>query len=104
MSGRRWPFEQLISPSGGCQGEDRRLRASTGEEAGHSAQAEGFWSPFKCGPGIFHACKEVPIWIKEYSIRNVGLDEAQGGIKISRRNSNNLTCAGNTTLMAKSKE
>ena len=35
---------------------------------------------------------------------NAGLDEAQAGIKISRRNSNNLRYADNTTLMAESKE
>ena len=37
-------------------------------------------------------------------MRNVGLDEAQAGIKISRRNINNLRYADNTTLMAESKE
>ena len=37
-------------------------------------------------------------------MRNTGLDEAQAGIKISRRNSNNFTYAENTTLMAKSEE
>ena len=37
-------------------------------------------------------------------MRNAGLDEAQAGIKIARRNSNNLRCAGDTTLMAESEE
>ena len=37
-------------------------------------------------------------------MRNAGLEEAQGGIKISRRNINNLRYADNTTLMAESKE
>ena len=37
-------------------------------------------------------------------MRNVGLDEAQAGIKIARRNSNNLRYADDTTLMAESKE
>ena len=37
-------------------------------------------------------------------MRNAGLDEAQAGIKISRRNINNLRYAGDTTLMAESKE
>ena len=37
-------------------------------------------------------------------MRNVGLDEAQAGIKISGRNINNLRYADNTTLMAESKE
>ena len=40
----------------------------------------------------------------EYIMRNVRLDEAQAGIKIARRNINNLRCADNTTLMAESKE
>ena len=37
-------------------------------------------------------------------MRNAGLDEAQAGIKIARRNINNLRYANNTTLMAESKE
>ena len=37
-------------------------------------------------------------------MRNAGLDEAQAGIKIARRNINNLTYADDTTLMAESKE
>ena len=40
----------------------------------------------------------------EYIVRNAGLDEAQAGIKISRRNINNLSYADDTTLMAESKE
>ena len=37
-------------------------------------------------------------------MRNAGLDEAQAGIKIARRNINNLTYADDTILMAESKE
>ena len=40
----------------------------------------------------------------EYIIRNPGLDEAQAGIKIARRNINNLRYADDTTLMAESEE
>ena len=40
----------------------------------------------------------------EYITWNVGLDEAQAGIKIARRNINNLRYAGDTTLMAESEE
>ena len=40
----------------------------------------------------------------EYIIRNTGLDEAQTGIKIARRNINNLRYADDTTLMAKNEE
>ena len=37
-------------------------------------------------------------------MRNAGLDEAQAGIKIARRNMNNLRYADDTTLMAENKE
>ena len=37
-------------------------------------------------------------------MRNPGLEEAQAGIKIARRNINNLRYADNTTLMAQSEE
>ena len=40
----------------------------------------------------------------EYIVRNVGLEEAQAGIKIAGRNINNLRYADDTTLMAESKE
>ena len=40
----------------------------------------------------------------EYIIRNAGLEEAQAGIKIARRNINNLRYADDTTLMAEGEE
>ena len=40
----------------------------------------------------------------EYIMRNVGLDEAQAGIKIAQRNINNLRYADDTTLMSESEE
>ena len=40
----------------------------------------------------------------EHVTRNAGLDELQAGIKIGRRNINNLTYADDTTLMAESEE
>ena len=40
----------------------------------------------------------------EYIMWNARLDEAQAGIKIARRNINNLRCAHDTTLRAESKE
>ena len=48
-------------------------------------------------PCLFHLCAEYIIW-------NAGLDEAQAGIKIARRNINNLTYADDTTHMAESEE
>ena len=40
----------------------------------------------------------------EYIMWNARLDEAQAGIKIARRNINNLRCSDDTTLMAESEE
>ena len=40
----------------------------------------------------------------EYIMRNAGLEEAQTGIKIARKNINNLIYADDTTLMAESEE
>ena len=48
-------------------------------------------------PCLFGLCAE-------YIMLNVGLDEAQAGIKIAWRNINNLRHADDTTLMAESKE
>ena len=42
--------------------------------------------------------------IAEYIKRNAGLEEAQAGIKIAGRNTNNLRYADDTTLMAESEE
>ena len=40
----------------------------------------------------------------EYIMRNAGLDEAQAGIKIARRNMHNLRCADDTIFMSESEE
>ena len=40
----------------------------------------------------------------EYNMRNTGLDEAKAGIKIARRNINNLRYTDDTTLIAESEE
>ena len=40
----------------------------------------------------------------EYIVRNAGLEEAQAGIKIAGKNTNNLRYADDTTLMAESEE
>ena len=42
--------------------------------------------------------------LSEYIMRNAGLDESQAGIKIARRNTNNLRYTGNSTLMGESEE
>ena len=42
--------------------------------------------------------------MSDYIMRNAGLEETQAGIKIARRNINNLRYADDTTLMAESEE
>ena len=62
---------------------------------------------FKIEKGVRQGCLLSPCLFNlyaEYIMRNVGLDELQAGIKIGRRNINNLRCADDTTLMAESKE
>ena len=62
---------------------------------------------FQIGKGIQQRCILLPSlfnFYAEYIIRNVGLDEAQAGIKIAKRNINNLRYAHNTTLMAESEK
>ena len=61
----------------------------------------------KIGKGVHEGCILSPRLFNlyaEYIMQNAGLDEAQTGIKIARRNINNLRCADDTTLMAESKE
>ena len=62
---------------------------------------------FQIGKGVCQACILLPCLFNlyaEYIMRNSGLDEAQAGIKIARRNISNLRYADDTTLMAESKE
>ena len=61
---------------------------------------------FQVGKGVRQGCILSPCLLNlyaEYIIRNAGLDEAQAGIKIARRNISNLRQADDTTLMAESK-
>ena len=62
---------------------------------------------FQIGKGVRQGCILSPCLLNlyaEYIMRNTGLDEAQAGIKIARRNINNLRYAKDTTLKAESKE
>ena len=62
---------------------------------------------FQIKKGVCQGCILLPFLLNlytEYIIRNARLEEAQAGIKIGRRNINNLRYADDTTLMAESKE
>ena len=62
---------------------------------------------FKIGKGVYQGYVSSSClfnYYAEYIIRNSGLDDSQTGIKIARRNINNLRYADDTTLMAEGKE
>ena len=62
---------------------------------------------FQIRKGVRQGCMLPPCLFNlyaDYIMRNTGLEEAQAGIKIARRNINNLIYADDTTLMAESKE
>ena len=79
-----------------CAGQEATVRT------GH-----GTTDWYQIGKGVHHGCILSPCsfnFYAEYIMRNTGLDEKQAGIKISRRNINNLRYADDTTLMEERKE
>ena len=77
----------------------------TGQEATVTGHGTIDW--FQIGKGVCQGCILSPClfnFYAEYIMRNAGLDEAQAGIKIARRNINNLRYADESTLMAESEE
>ena len=79
-----------------CAGQEATVRT------GHGTKD---W--FQIGKGVCEGCILSPCLFKlyaEYIMRNSRLDEAQAGIKIAKRNINNLRYADDTTLMAESEE
>ena len=62
---------------------------------------------FQKGKGVYQGCILSPClfnFYAEYIMRNAGLEEAQGGIKITRRSINNLRYGDDTSLMAEIEE
>ena len=79
-----------------CTGQEATVRT------GH-----GTTDWFQIGKGVRQGCLLSPCLFNlyaEYIMQNARLDEAQAGIKIARRNINNLRYTDDTTLMAESKE
>ena len=79
-----------------CSGQEATVRTGHGTmdwfQIGKGVHQGSIWSPCLFNP------------YAEYIMRNAGLEEAQAGIKISRRNINNFRYADDTTLMAESEE
>ena len=72
---------------------------------GQEATVRSNW--FKMGKGVCQGCILSLClfnFYAEYLMQNAGLDEAQAGIKVARRNINSLRYADDTTLMAESEE
>ena len=77
-----------------------RLRSNT--RTGHETMN---W--FQIGKGVHQGCILSPClfnFYAEYIMRNAGLDEAQAGIKIAWRNTNNLRYADDTTVTVEYEE
>ena len=78
--------------------------------AGHEATVRtihGTTDWFQIGKGVHQDCILSPClfnFYAEYILNNTRLDEAQAGVKIARRNINNLRHADDTTLMEESEE
>ena len=78
-----------------CAGQEATVRTGHGRD----------W--FQIGKGVDQGCILSPCLFNlhaEYIMRNAGLKEAQVGIKIARRNVNNLRYADDTTPVAESEE
>ena len=92
---KRWEYHSLIcllrNPYAGQEAPIRTGHGTTD------------W--FQIGKGVRQGCILSPCLFNLYSgyiLRNAGLEKAQAGIKIARRNINNLRCADDTILMAES--
>ena len=83
------------------------LRNLYSGQEGRVRTRHGTMDWFQIGKGVHQGCTLSPCsfsFYAEYIMRNARLDEAQAGIKIPRRNSNNLRYADDTTLMAEIEE
>ena len=86
---------------GSCGGEIKGFTEAT-VRTGH-----GTTDRFQIGKRVCQGCILSPClfnFYAEHIMRNIGLDEAQAGIKIAGRSINNLRYADDTTLMAESEE
>ena len=101
-------LQQIVENSsrdGNTRPPDLPLEKYAGEEATvRTGHGTADW--FQIGKGVHQGCILSPCLFNlyaEYIMRNALLDESQAGIKIARRNINNLRYAGDTSLMAEVK-
>ena len=83
------------------------LRNLYASQAATVRTGHGITDLFEIGKGVRQGCILSPClfnFYAEYIMRNVGLEEAEAGIKIARRNINNLRYSDDTTFMAESEE
>ena len=83
------------------------LRNLCAGQAATARTGHGTTDWFQTGKGVYQGCILSPCLFNLYAeciISSPGLEEAQAGIKIARRNINNLRYADDTTLMAESEE
>ena len=83
------------------------LRNLYGDQEATVRTGHGTTNWFQIGKGVHQDCILSPCLFNlyaEYIMRSAGLDGAQAGIKIGRRNIDNIRYADDTTLMAESKE
>ena len=78
-----------------CAGQEAQLEQDMEQQTG-SKSGKYYIKAIYCHPAYLTYMQSI--------MSNAGLDEAQAGIKISRRNINNLIYADDTTLMAESEE
>ena len=81
------------------------LRNLYADQEARARNGHGITDWFQIGKGVKAVyCHPAYLTYAEYIMRNVGVNEAQAGIKIAGRNINNLRYADDTTLMAESEE
>ena len=87
--------------------KDGNIRSPDAGQKATVRTGHGTTDWFQIGKGVRQGCvlsSGLFNLYAEYITRNAGMDEAQAGIKIARRNINNFRYADNTTFMAESKE
>ena len=93
---KRWEYQTTLPGGNLYAGQEATVRTEHGTAS---------W--LKVGKGVRQSCVLSPCLFKlyaEYIMQNAWLDESQAGIKIPRRNINNLRYADDTTHMAESEE